>query len=102
MIDELRRRDLREQRRCRDALRKQHRGYRCDFDALTATGAGVLGPDIANDSDLCGLIIELLADLFADPLERRAIRGAALLGLSDIVDDIHPGERRIQSLATVL
>jgi hypothetical protein len=102
MIDELRRRDLREQRRCRNTLRKQHRRYRRDLDALPATGASVLGPDVADDSDLRGLIIELLTDLLADPLKCRAIGGAALLGIGDIVDDIHPGQRGIKSLATVL
>src|ERR1700679_1748233 len=102
MIDELRRRDLREQRRRRDTLRKQHRRYRRDLDALSATGASVLRPDVADDSDLRGLIIELLADLLSDPLERRAIGGTALLDLRNIVDHVHPRQRRIESLATVL
>jgi hypothetical protein len=34
-------------------------------------------------------------------LERRAIGGAALLGLGNIVDDIHPGQRGIEYFATV-
>src|ERR1700683_814707 len=102
MIDELRRRDLRKQRRCRDTLRKQHRRYRRDLYALSATGAGILRPDVADDSDLRGLIIELLADLLANPFQCRAVGGAALLGVGNIVDDVHPGQAGIKSLATVL
>jgi hypothetical protein len=46
MIDRLRRGDLRELCRCRDTLLEQHRRRRRNLDALSATVAGVLRPNV--------------------------------------------------------
>ena len=81
---------MRKQRRRCQALGKNADWHRCNVHALSATRAGVLRADVAQDLQARRLVIKLFGDFFADALQRCTIVRAALLGLGEIVDDLDP------------
>lgn len=57
-----------------------------------AARAGIPGADVAQDLDLGGNDVELLADVLADGGHFTTAAGALFLGVRHLVNDVHPRE----------
>ena len=90
-IDELSGGHVRQQRRRRQALGQQLRGYLGDPHSAFTAGASILGPDVADHPYLSGLEVQLLGNLLSDALKGRPVGGTDLLILRQVMDHIHAG-----------